>query len=132
METYDPYTAPDPQEWLALSEPNRFELVTEYLTENEPRVEGAMIHVAIHVMVETQAALGDQTNVAYTLERLQDEGLDRHEAIHAIGLIFAELMMESGGTQFTADDYTGALDRLSASAWLEMTEERKNMDEEEM
>jgi hypothetical protein len=44
-------------------------------------------HAANHVIVENQLAMGDATVVPATLARLMQEGLDRHDAIHAIGSV---------------------------------------------
>jgi hypothetical protein len=46
-------------------------------------------------VVENQLALGEATPVPTTLERLMDEGLDRHEAIHAIGSILMRIMFDA-------------------------------------
>ena len=45
-------------------------------------------HAAVHAVVETQISMGDETPVRCTASRLMAEGLDRHEAIHAIGIAF--------------------------------------------
>jgi hypothetical protein len=41
-------------------------------------------------MVEAQIALGDETPASRIAQRLIGEGLDRHDAIHAIGMVLAE------------------------------------------
>ena len=43
----------------------------------------------MHVVVESQVAMGDELPVRRTVDRLQAEGLDRHEAIHAVGSVLA-------------------------------------------
>jgi hypothetical protein len=43
-----------------------------------------------HVIVENQVALGEAYPVQSVLLRLMEEGLDRHDAIHAIGSVLAE------------------------------------------
>ena len=82
---YDPMKAPDPEWWLLLSEDDRNGLVLEYHRLARVEVPNATLHAAFHVIVETQAAMGDELPVARTLARLQIEGLDRHDAVHAIG-----------------------------------------------
>jgi len=47
------------------------------------------LHASIHVIVENQAALGDDTPVAGAIERLMAEDIDRHEAIHAVGSVLS-------------------------------------------
>jgi hypothetical protein len=53
----------------------------------QPFSESERLHAAAHVIVENQAALGDATVVPATLDRLMREGLDRHDAIHAIAYV---------------------------------------------
>jgi hypothetical protein len=40
-----------------------------------------------HVVVENQVALGEATSVPEALDRLINEGLDRHDAVHAVGSV---------------------------------------------
>jgi hypothetical protein len=49
----------------------------------------AKAHAIFHVIVENQAALGDEIPVRGTLDRLMGEGLDRHEAIHAVASVLS-------------------------------------------
>src|SRR5215813_2177430 len=90
MDHYDPLQAPDPKEWLALDEGERIALADEYHRRAGIRLPKVQIHAAIHATVETQAALGDETPVRRTLDRLVSEGLDRHEAIHAVGSVLVD------------------------------------------
>jgi hypothetical protein len=53
----------------------------------KPVGENKRLHATAHVIVENQAAMGDATVVPATLDRLMREGLDRHDAIHAIGSV---------------------------------------------
>ena len=73
----------------------------------------AQLHAVIHVIVENQLALGEEV-VAETLARLQKEGLDRHDALHAIGSVLAadlyELMQD--GAEATGEAYRRYLERL--------------------
>lgn len=122
MDAYDPLRAPDPEEWLALSEDERIGLVAEYHDDLAAEDESsAQIHAAVHATVETQVALGDELPVASVLERLMDEGLDRHESLHAIGMVLAELFFDTMRDPKEHDDpqreYLRALDRLTAEKW---------------
>jgi hypothetical protein len=47
------------------------------------------LHALIHMIVENQVALGDETPVAEAVVRLMQEGLDRHDAVHAVGSVLA-------------------------------------------
>ena len=84
----------------------------------------AKAHAAIHVFVENQIALGDEIPVRRTVERLMSEGLDRHDAIHAVGSVLAGHITELLGRSETepgADPnrpYYIALDQLTAEDWL--------------
>ncbi len=121
MHRYDPLKAPDPEEWLALDEHERISLAQDYHRRARIRVPNERAHAAAHAIVESQIALGDETPARRTAQRLMEEGLDRHEAIHAIGMVLFELMWEL--TQGPASDtdpnpaYFAALERLSAEDW---------------
>ncbi len=90
MEFYDPLQVPDPDEWLALDEEERVQLVEGYHESEEVDLPNPRIHASFHAVVENQIASGDPPEVLVTLERLISQGLDRHEAIHAIGSILSE------------------------------------------
>jgi hypothetical protein len=80
-------------------------------------------HAAIHVTVENQIAMGDEIPVAGHLERLMAEGLDRHEAIHAIGMVLVEhiyaLLQDQDLGQDVNQSYFEGLERMTATKWLE-------------
>jgi hypothetical protein len=77
---YDAIEQPDPEIWLELDETERVDLVIDYHRRIGVQLESLELHAMAHVVVENQAALGEATPVPETLERLMDEGLDRHEA----------------------------------------------------
>ena len=89
MEIYDPDIAPDPKSWLELSETERLLLVGDYHEQSEEELPNAQIHAAIHVVVENQLAEAYAPAVE-ALARLRREGLNRHDAVHAIGSVLAE------------------------------------------
>ncbi len=121
METYDPLHAPDPTEWLALDESERIHLVLQYHRRIRAKLPNATLHAAFHAVVETQVAMGDELPVARTLERLQGEGLDRHEAVHAIGSVLAgqmhDLMRRGSAVGEPNELYRAALGALTADGW---------------
>ena len=47
------------------------------------------VHAIMHVVIENQVAMGDELPVRRAIDRLVGEGLDRHEAIHAMGSALA-------------------------------------------
>jgi hypothetical protein len=118
---YDPLTAPDPDEWADLDEGQRISLVRAYHKKARIQLPNAAVHAAIHAVVETQITLGDETPVERTVERLIDEGLDRHDAIHAVGMVLVEHMQ--GLVQAIVmpaepnEAYYAALERLTAEEW---------------
>jgi len=120
MENYDPAQVPDAEAWLALDEAARIRLALEHHRRARVRLPNATLHATIHAIVETQAALGDDTPVRRTLDRLQAEGLGRHEAIHAIGVTLVEqmnnLMRDRGSTGDTSGRYYVALRALTAES----------------
>jgi len=121
IERYDPFEAPDPAEWLALDEQERIDLAREYHRSAGIRVPNAKAHAAAHAVVETQIALGDETPARRTAQRLMDEGLDRHDAIHAIGSVLFGVMHDLMQTPDSGADasasYFAELERLTAEDW---------------
>jgi hypothetical protein len=123
---YDPLVAPDPVEWLATDEQQRMDLVEHYHRHARSKAERSTLHAVIHAVVENQIIAGDEMPVRRILSRLMDEGLDRHQAIHAIGSVLAghlnELMREvKAGRQPEGDfhaPYFAELERLTAEDWL--------------
>lgn len=85
---YDPLVAPDSQQWLMLDEQQRLDLVLAYHRGAGLGAPREKLHAVIHVVVENQIA-DDTLPVRHTARRLMSEGLDRHEAIHAIGSVLA-------------------------------------------
>ncbi|MBN1418802.1 MAG: hypothetical protein JXP34_08500 [Planctomycetes bacterium] len=125
MEVYDPMTAPDPADWLDLDEQLRIALIREQherakVPLREARLE---IHAIIHSVVENQLAMGDPSETRLALERLRGEGLDRHDAIHAIGSILLDHMstlMMARPDELSEDvnePYRRALEALDAESW---------------
>jgi hypothetical protein len=120
MPAYDPLEAPDPEWWLALDEDERNILVAEYHRRARSTLPNVRAHAIFHAVVETQVAMGDDLPVAATLARLQSEGLDRHEAIHAIGSVLAGQFHGAMSGARSGDlnaAYVSALLKLSAESW---------------
>jgi hypothetical protein len=121
MQRYDPLEAPDPEEWRALDEQERIDLVLNYHRKARIRLPNAKVHAIVHAMVETQIALEDETPARRTAQRLMDEGLDRHEAVHAIGWVLIEfmsdLMDEPESRAEPNAPYFAALERLTVEEW---------------
>ena len=118
MIAYDPELAPESGAWLELDESARIRSVEAHhraagITPRNPR-----LHAAMHAVVETQLAEEMET-VNETVARLCAEGLSRHEAVHAVGIVLVSHLAglvrpESSGTA-AAEDYFRALRALTAA-----------------
>jgi hypothetical protein len=122
MNRYDPLHAPEQGDWQALDESERLDQVMAYHRDASYKLPNELLHATIHVIVENQVALGDPIPVRATLDRLMTEGLDRHDAIHAIGSVLVRHMQ---GLMQTRDivanpneDYYASLRALTAEGWL--------------
>lgn len=117
---YDASRDPIPETWLAAAEPDRLSAVERFhatLT-SHARVRSARLHAAVHATVENQLAAGEPPEVRRALARLLAGGLDRHEAVHAIGLIVSDVMAAAmDGRRFDARAYALELDGLTAERW---------------
>jgi hypothetical protein len=118
---YDAIEQPDSEIWLDLDETERADLVIDYHRRIGVQLETPELHATAHVVVENQVALGDATPVPETLDRLMDEGLDRHEAVHAIGSILMRIMFDAlhkpdDGCDINANYYR-ELTLLTAADW---------------
>jgi hypothetical protein len=117
---YNPDVPPDPAKWLALDEGEQIALVEEYHRGTHVESGQPTLHAAIHAVVERQLAM-ELGAVVRALARLRAEGLDRHDAVHAIGAILGEHMRQLMTGELDAKDsdavYFGALDQLSAESW---------------
>ena len=132
---YNPEEARDPAEWLERDEGERLLLVEAYHVRAGIDLPNASLHVAIHVIVENQIALGDETPVARTVARLMAEGLDRHEAVHAVGSVLSEFVFDAakGGDRSKdefSDEYNAAVERLTAEAWRRSFAEEEKEEED--
>ena len=118
---YDPLNLPDPDDWQSMDEDERILLVMAFHHEAGVKLPNEQVHAVVHVVVENQIALGDETSALATLERLVREGLDRHEAIHAIGSVLVDFVQELLGdeaTQQVTERYDEELRKLTAVEWL--------------
>ncbi len=87
---YDALKKPNPQKWLGAEEAARIAAVKEYHFKNSVELPNEEIHALIHVTIENQIALKDETPVAEAMQRLMNEGLNRHDAIHAVGSVLGK------------------------------------------
>jgi hypothetical protein len=118
---YDPHAHIISDAWLALDESERMQLVAQYHRRQRIRLPNETIHAATHVIVENQVALGDTFPAKAVLLRLMNEGLERHEAIHAIGSVLSETLFAAMRERHVESDlnadYVDKLKSLSAESW---------------
>jgi hypothetical protein len=121
---YDPSVGPDPTAWLALGEAEQLEIVLRDHEREEAAAGSAQMHAVIHTAVETQLAQGHACATA-ALSRLAAAGLDRHEAVHAVGRVLGNHIYRTlkGGKEFDAAAYDRELNQLTAESWRMMAED---------
>lgn len=121
MKRYDPDGGPNAAEWLRLDESERTLLVEVYHERKEVELPNSPLHALIHVIVENQLAEGESV-VVEALDRLRSEGLDRHDAIHAIGMVLAEHLWGLLDARETEADahrrYFERLKTYTAAEWI--------------
>jgi hypothetical protein len=118
---YDPALAPDPARWLELDEGERIPLAEAYHRRAQIEVPNDKVHAIIHVVVENQVALGDELPVRQAIERLMGEGLDRHDAVHAVGSVLTaylhDLLTADAPQPDRLEAYKKDVERLTAESW---------------
>lgn len=120
---YDANIAPDPERWLALDESERLSAIDAFHEAVDQSIgERAPLHNGIHCIVENQIALSDPPATAEALERLMRDGLSRHDAIHAIGTVVAELLTRAAGA-YDEEAHVRKLQHLTAEEWLRVVDE---------
>jgi len=122
MDTYNPNKAVDPENWLALDETTRIELVHDFHIglDHELTDDALSLHSSIHVIVENQLAMGVDL-IPETIAKLMRQGLNRHEAIHAIGAIISGDIfdvMNGDAEEFSPKKYRRKLEKITAKRWL--------------
>ena len=121
MESYNVLKNPNPAIWLNLDEAVRLELIESYVEDFEKEIDSSKkyIHANVHLVVENQLALGEEPALnAYS--RLMRQGLNRHETIHAIGVVIFsdiyEALQKNDKKPITS--YKSRLRKLTAKKWL--------------
>jgi hypothetical protein len=128
---YDPLEDPDPEQWLMMDEQQRIDLAMEYHQVAGISLPNEKLHATLHVIVENQIA-DAELPVRRKLGQLMSEGLDRHDAIHAIGSVVAghiyDLLREADEISLPDklasgwdpnEPYFAELERLTAKSWLQ-------------
>ena len=99
MDSYDPNVAPAPDEWNELDEDEQLMLVRQYHEDEGIDIPGFEIHVALHVAIENQVAMGHTHPASAVLKRVMSDAPSRHDALHALANVLAHHMwsMARGG-----------------------------------
>ncbi|WP_454830288.1 hypothetical protein [Paraburkholderia xenovorans] len=121
MKEYNPECAPEPESWLDLDEQERIALVEAYHSVARIKLPNVAAHAALHAIVENQIALNLEP-VVRAMHRLGKEGLTRHDAVHAIGSVVGEHLLDILKTDQNDDAatsqarYYAAVERLTAAS----------------
>jgi hypothetical protein len=120
MPGYNPMEEPDKDDWLSLDEMERIIMVSDYHKGNKITLPNTRLHATCHVIVENQLA-ENVPEVVAALKRLMSEGLDRHEAIHAVGSVLAghifKLLKEKPNLENANKPYLQELNSLTVEKW---------------
>jgi hypothetical protein len=118
---YDPAVGADFGSWLDMSEEGTILATKKYHDDHEPMLDkgSAIIHAAMHAVIETQIAMIDPPQVHRTFTKLVDAGLNRHHAIHVVGAVLAEQLYHLMDLQKSAqyNPYGRSLAELDIAAW---------------
>lgn len=129
MLQYNPDDDLPVSDWTALDESEQISAVRRYHEQEGIDVPNLDLHAILHTIIENQVALESETPVPDALDRLQDEGLSRHDAIHAVATVLMDhfdsvigLTKESEGTSesFDVDGYYRDVRSLTKDDWLSM------------
>jgi len=128
MMKYAPEVQRDATHWLALDEQERIQLAEAYHRAAGIKLPSMKAHACFHAIVENQIA-EQLDSVARAMSRLMNEGLSRHDALHAIGSVLADQLYEA--VQSEGQDlsetaqarYDAAVERLTARGWLRQFQE---------
>lgn len=122
MRHYDPDAAVDASQWLALDEQVRIGLAEAHHRAAHVELPNLTAHACFHAIVENQIALGHDP-VVRALARLMNEGLSRHDAVHAIGSVVVGFFWEASRStdkdfgDTVSPRYDAALEGLTAEGW---------------
>lgn len=121
VDSYDAATPPNGPEWLTMGQEERTQLVIDYHTSIGDVGDNAPTHCLLHVIVENQLALGPHMEpVRERLRQLMAQGMDRHDALHAICYVLLRHMQWAGMAAQQGDHdarYFRELKRMTAQKW---------------
>jgi hypothetical protein len=118
--SYDPDHAPDAAAWLDLdpAERRRLAAVAHEGVSDALHARGASgMHVSMHAACETMIAEG-HVEVAAAIDRLLEQGVRRHAALHMVIDVLARRLVASAAGGFDEDAFTAQLRALDAASWI--------------
>jgi len=120
--SYNPHQNPDAEAWLAMDDGEKSILVQDYHETKGIEIEGMRMHCSIHVAVENQLAL-KVPEVVIAYRKLRQKNVTRHNALHAIGNVFAvffyDIMKGNEMDDKTEKEYHRRLKKIRPSEWKE-------------
>jgi hypothetical protein len=130
---YDASAPPDADYWLGLAPRERNLAAVEHHELDQPHAvaDSQHMHAVAHAAIETQLVEGDLPQVRAALERLVAGGVARHDAVHALGMVFMEqiydlLRREEVGAQPTEAEanaaYVARIDELTVESYQELAD----------
>lgn len=133
VEAYDALVAPDPLAWLETGDEARIDLVIAYHIGIGDVGDNQRAHALLHAIVENQVATGgEMAPVQERLRQLMEQGLDRHDAVHAIAYVVGRHMdwMALGrrGDDPGYPRYFRELKRMSGSKYFAIARAQRGME----
>ena len=110
---YDPERPPDSRAWLTLELEERVRLVESYELSVAPKASAVETNPWLYVLVENYIAQGAD-HVLKAMDRLQTQGLSRHEAVRAIASV---VMYWERKSRDEGGELNAAINALSADTW---------------
>jgi len=95
--------------------------LASYPQEINGMVVNPFVHTVLHLIVDLQIQSETPEYVESTFGRLQNEGMEEHEALHAIIAIYADLYFSNfrKGGSFSYLDYQSRLQNIAADSSAE-------------
>ena len=119
---YDANKNIDSKIWFSEDENDRYEAIYQYHKRIKVKLPNIRIHTLFHVIVENQLAEGIEV-VKNKLDELIKDGLDRHDAIHAIGYVLSahiyNLLKYKPEKSDLNKEYYDKLSKLTKQSWLD-------------
>jgi hypothetical protein len=121
---YDPINGPD-EEWFGLTEDEQLhEVKLAHADEPFEDESAETMHCAIHAVVERQIAAGEPS-VKAKIEEFLAAGVDRHEALHAIGWAISETIFDCVHDLKSHPNFSDRLSALTLESWQKCIENRE-------